>query len=117
MKKSRPGSSQTRALTQIHSDTEVKVKFALRTNKLTGNLDRLPVPLLSDPCLVIETFLAEMSELGSVGLLKTEIRQRGSGRGSAEGKGRGGSSANAALINPLSCILAKNQHQLAQNQT
>lgn len=83
------------------------MKFALLTNKLTGNLDRLPVPLLSDPCLVFETFLAEMSELGSVGLLKTEIRQRGSGRGSAEGEGQGGSSANAALIKSFELHLSQ----------
>lgn len=64
----------------------MKVKFALPTNKLTGNLDRLPVPLLGYLCLALETFLAEMSQLGSVGLLKTKIREPGSGRGSPAGE-------------------------------
>lgn len=101
----------------ILSDTELKVKFALPTNKLPGNLVQLPVPLLNDPCLAFQTFLAEMSEFYNIGLLKTKIRQRGSGRGSAEGRGQCGNSAKSDFIDSSRCMLAKNQNQSPQHYT
>lgn len=80
----------------------MKAKFALLMNKLTGNLDRLPVPLLGNPCLAFETFLAQMSQLGSDGSLRTKIRQRGSGRGSAEGEGQEGNRTKSEILSVAS---------------